>query len=263
MRRAVHCIFVIAPFVAIPEKDCYKRRNEKDAVSIPNSTHNTQQKMLKIGHRGAKGHVAENTIASFQKAIDLGCDGVELDVHICQSGEVVVIHDDSIDRTTTAKGSVKDLNFSELHQHQIPSLLSVLDLINNRICVNIEIKSADCAQKILDITDYYIRKKNWNTNNFIISSFNWTILSAIYQGNPKLKIAVLTADSIEKAVNFAKKINAFAINPYYELLNQDNVTLMHQNGFKIFAWTVNELSAIEKMKCLLIDAIISDYPERI
>jgi glycerophosphoryl diester phosphodiesterase len=63
--------------------------------------------ILKIGHRGAKGYVAENTLASFQKAIDLGVDGIELDVHLCQSGEVVVIHDDTIERTTSGKGFEK------------------------------------------------------------------------------------------------------------------------------------------------------------
>ena len=65
-------------------------------------------KILKIGHRGAKGYVAENTMASFQKAIELGVDGLELDVHLCRSGEVVVIHDATIDRTTVGKGFVKD-----------------------------------------------------------------------------------------------------------------------------------------------------------
>ena len=89
--------------------------------------------MLKIGHRGAKGYVAENTLASFQKAIDLQVDGIELDVHVSRDGEIMVIHDETIDRTTSAKGFVKNLSSNELQFYGIPTLLEVLDLINNNL----------------------------------------------------------------------------------------------------------------------------------
>lgn len=220
--------------------------------------------MLKIGHRGAKGYVAENTLASFQKAIDLGCDGIELDVQCCKSGKIVVIHDFTIDRTTLGTGFVKDLTLAELKKYKIPTLEDVLDLINNHLIVNIELKSNDCVEKVMKIINQYIEFKNWSPTNFLISSFDWDNLDKITQYNHyEVKTGVITENSIEKALRFAKIINAFAIIPNYKLLNQESVTLLKENGFKIFTWTVNEIADIEKMKSLNVDGIISDFLDRI
>ena len=219
--------------------------------------------MLKIGHRGAKGYVAENTLASFQKAINLGCNGIEFDVQICLTGEIVVIHDATIDRTTIGSGAVKDLPLSELQKHGIPTLEQVLDLVNNYFLVNIELKSNDCVEKVLQIVSLYIKEKNWTIDNFLISSFNWTDLEKIFDLNSAIKTAVLTEKSIESAINFGKKIKAFAINPYYKLLNAENVILCQQQGFKIYTWTVNDFLDIEQIKLLQVDGIISDFVDRI
>ena len=95
--------------------------------------------MITIGHRGAKGHVAENTLASFEKAIALGVDAVELDVHVSADGVVMVIHDETIDRTTTKKGYVKEYSSVALNELGIPTLEEVFLLINKRCSINIEI----------------------------------------------------------------------------------------------------------------------------
>ena len=220
--------------------------------------------MFKIGHRGAKGYVAENTLASFQKAIDLGCDGIELDVHCCKSGEIVVIHDYTIDRTTFGTGFVKNLTLTELKKYEIPTLEEVLNLIDNHILVDIELKSNDCVKKVMKIINHYIEFKNWSPINFLISSFDWNNLSEITLYNYyNINIAVITEKSIEKTLEIAKKIKVFAIIPNYKLLNQENVTLLKENGFKIYTWTVNEIADIEKMKKLNVDGIISDFLDRI
>ncbi len=219
--------------------------------------------MLKIGHRGAKGYEAENTLASFQKAIDLGCDGVELDVHCCKSGEIVVIHDYTIDRTTSGKGFIKELTLAELKKYKIPTLEEVLDLIDNHFLVNIELKSNDCVEKVMRIVNNYIEFKNWSSTKFLISSFDWDNLEEISKLNSEINIGVITENSLDKAIEFAIKINALTIIPNYKLLNQENVTLLKENRFKIFTWTVNEIADIEKMKSLNVDGIISDFPDRI
>ncbi len=220
-------------------------------------------KILKIGHRGAKGYVAENTLASFKKAIDLKCDAIELDVHCCKTGEIVVIHDETIDRTTTGKGFVKELTLSELKQFEIPKLEEVLDLVNNYFLVNIELKSNDCVEKVMKIVNHYIENKYWSTTNFMISSFNWNALQICHSEARGISLGVLTENSIGEAIAFAKKINAFSINPYYKLLNSESVTLMHQNGFQVFPWTINKMADINKMKSYNVDGIISDFPDRI
>ena len=112
--------------------------------------------MLKIGHRGAKGHVAENTLASFQKALDLKVDGIELDVHLSSDGTVMVIHDETIDRTTSGKGFVKDFLSLELNKLEIPTLTDVLDLIAKKCFVNIEIKDKNATKFVLELVQNYI-----------------------------------------------------------------------------------------------------------
>ena len=219
--------------------------------------------MLKIGHRGAKGYVAENTLASFQKAIDLKVDGIELDVHLSSDGEIMVIHDETIDRTTNEKGFVKDFTSVELKQFGIPTLIEVLDLLNNNFFVNIELKSNDSVEKVVILIEKYISEKNWNYNSFMISSFLWTNLEIFSQRNNKIKTGVLTENSIEKALAFAKEIKAFSINPYFKLLNSENVKLMHNEGFQIHTWTVNSSEDITFVKSLPVDGIISDLPDKI
>ena len=105
--------------------------------------------VVKVGHRGAAGHEPENTLRSFRKALDLGADMVELDVHLCGTGELVVIHDETVDRTTDGSGSVRDMPFHELRGldagkgERIPTLREVLDLLEGRAGVNIELKGPE------------------------------------------------------------------------------------------------------------------------
>ena len=219
--------------------------------------------MIKIGHRGAQGYVAENTLASFEKAMALDVDGIELDVHLSLDGEVMVIHDKTIDRTTSEKGLVKNFTCVELKKLEIPTLNEVLDLINNNFLVNIELKSNDSVEKVIEIIDFYISEKKWNSENFIISSFDWKLLLKVKSLNKDIKIGVLTEENLESAITFAKKIEAFSINPYFKLLTAENVQIIQNEGFQIHTWTVNSPEDIIFVKSLQVDAIISDFPDRI
>ena len=219
--------------------------------------------MITIGHRGAKGHVAENTLASFEKAITLHVDAVELDVHLSSDNEIMVIHDATIDRTTTKKGFVKEFTSTALKELDIPTLEDVFHLINQRCSINIEIKEANATQKTIQLIEKFINEHHWNYDLFQISSFDWEVLEEVTLSNSKIAIGVLTEDSIEKAVAFAKKIKAYSLNPYFKLLNQEKVKLIHANGFKIYTWTVNSKEDIIFVKSLQLDGIISDFPDRV
>lgn len=219
--------------------------------------------MLKIGHRGAKGYVAENTLVSFAKAIELNVDAIELDVHLSSDGEVMVIHDKTINRTTEASGFVKDYSASELKKIGIPTLNDVLLYVNRRCAINIEIKDATAAQKVIQIVEKQVNEQNWNYNQFEVSSFIWESLEIISKLNSNIALGVLTEDSIEKALAFAIQIKAKSINPYFKILNTKNVNLLHSNGFKIYAWTVNTPEDLIFVKSLNVDGIISDFPDRI
>lgn len=223
--------------------------------------------MLRIGHRGAKGHVAENTLASFEKAIALNVDAIELDVHLSSDNEIMVIHDETIDRTTSnlgvSGGFVNDYTSKDLKEFNIPTLEDVFNLINQRCIINIEIKDANATQKVIQLIEKFINEQHWNYNLFQISSFNWAVLEEVVVTNSKISIGVLTEESIEKAIAFAKKINAHSINPYYKLLDTETVKSIKENGFKIYPWTVNSTEDIIFVKSLQVDGIISDFPDRV
>ena len=219
--------------------------------------------ILKIGHRGAKGYQPENTLVSFQKAIELNVDGIELDVHLSSDGEIIVIHDETIDRTTNGKGFVNQLTTLDLKKYEIPTLIEVLELINQNCFINIELKGNGTAKPVVDLISHYIADKNWISTDFLVSSFDWKMLEEVHLVNPKIRIGVLTEESISAALAFAKKIKAFSIHPDYRLLSKENVALMQENGFEVYAWTVNSNSAIQKIKSFNVNGIISDFPDRI
>ncbi|MDG2371459.1 MAG: glycerophosphodiester phosphodiesterase family protein [Flavobacteriaceae bacterium] len=227
------------------------------------------QKPLVIGHRGAKGHAPENTIKSIQKAIDLGVDGIEIDVFRCASGELVVFHDKSVEKLTNGIGfieqmsldSIKELNV--LGTEKIPTLKEILDLIDGKITLNIELKGTNTSFLIHQLLNSYFKSTNWTKDRIFISSFDWNELKAFQQLNKEVRIAVLTEDDPVDAIPIAKELNAFAINPNYNSLNKLNVAKIKSENFLIYTWTVNNIKDINQMKKLGVDAIITDYPDRI
>jgi glycerophosphoryl diester phosphodiesterase len=219
--------------------------------------------ILKIGHRGASGYELENTLISFQKALDLKVDGIELDVHLSSDEAIMVIHDETIDRTTNGKGLVNQFKSSQLKEYGIPTLIEVLDLTNRSCFINIELKGIGTADAVVELLQNYISNKNWIYTDFLISSFDWKMLERVQYLDSNIQIGVLTEASFEDALAFAKKIQAFSIHPNYNLLTKENVALMQENGFKVFTWTVNAFEDIQKIKLFHVNGIISDFPDSI
>jgi glycerophosphoryl diester phosphodiesterase len=225
--------------------------------------------MLTIGHRGAKGHVTENTLASFAKAIEMGVAGIEFDVHVCVSGELVVFHDVTVDRLTNGTGEVAKFTLNELKAlkvtggHTIPTLDEVLDLADRKCLVNIEMKGRHTAQPVSETIERYIADKGWAYADFIVSSFQYEELKAMSMINPNIPIGVLTEASVHQAWEWADAFNAVALHPHYTLLTESNVTKAHESGYKIYTWTVNEPADIAHVKALGVDGIITDFPERV
>jgi glycerophosphoryl diester phosphodiesterase len=224
---------------------------------------------LIIGHRGAKGHVVENTLESIEKAIALSVDGIEIDIFKCKSGELVVFHDKTLNRLTDAEGLIESLDLDSirkikiLDRYKIPTLREVLDLINGKVFLNIELKGSQTAILTHYLIEEYIKKGAWTEKKFIISSFNWEELKEFYKYNKRVSIAVLTdADPLD-ALPIAIQVNAKAINPSHKSLNSKNVKKIHQAGYKIFPYTVNLRDEIIKVVSLNVDGIITDYPERV
>ena len=225
--------------------------------------------MLKIGHRGAKGYEPENTFVSFQKALDMQVDGIELDVHLSADGEIIVIHDESIDRTTNGKGFVNTLSLRELNafridgKSEIPTLQEVFDLINQDCFINIELKSYEVTNKVVSLIEKYVTKKGWKYDRFLVSSFDWNALQQVAFLNDKIPIGVLTETDLELALAFAKFIQAKSIHPHFHLLTKENTAKIQEKGLQVFPWTINELEDIQKIKTFNVNGIITDFPNRI
>ncbi|WP_412477036.1 glycerophosphodiester phosphodiesterase [Flavobacterium sp. TBRC 19031] len=215
--------------------------------------------MLKIGHRGAKGHSPENTLASFEKAIALGVDMIELDVWLSSDKIPMVIHDETIDRTTSKTGLVTDYSAKELQALGIPALIDVFELVDNRCEINVEIKTFSATQAVLDL----IAKSSFDQSKILISSFDWNALQEVRFHDEDIRIGVLTETDLDLAMAFAKFIKAEAIHPYYHLLTAENVEKIKVKGFKVFPWTINEPEDITFVKSLEVDGIITDFPERL
>lgn len=224
--------------------------------------------MKKIGHRGAKGHITENTLESVKKALDLGVDGVEIDVHRCASGQLVVLHDFTVDRMTNGTGEISKYTLQQLKQldvkgHcKIPTLSEVLKFIDNKCLLNVELKGHDTAEEASRLLDFFVEKKGWDYNNIIVSSFQFNLLEQVYKVNKKIPLGILTDTNLEEAVDFAKKIKAVSIHPDYTMLTQEIVENL-KTDFKVITWTVNNLKPIKRIKSYGVDGIISDFPNRL
>lgn len=224
---------------------------------------------LVIGHRGAMGHETENSLASIQKAIDMGVDMIEIDVFKIKSGEIVVFHDDKVDRLTNGKGRIESYDLTELQKlklkgnHSIPTLQQVLNLIDHKVRLNIELKGSHTADSVSFIINYYLKEKGWTLDNFLISSFRWDELKRMRALDKEIGIAILVENDPLMALPIAKELGAEAINPHYKELSLENVKEIKEAGFKIYPWTVNSKKDIKSMQGMGVDGIITNFPERI
>lgn len=222
---------------------------------------------LIIGHRGAMGYETENTLASVEKALELGVDMIEIDVFQISSGEIVVFHDERVDRLSNSAGRIKEYNIFDLKKlildggHQIPMLQDVLKLVKGRAALNIEMKDTQIADNIHQIIEGYSQKPEWSQEQFIVSSFDWEELRAYRGYSPKGRIAVLTEGDPLEALNVARELGAEAINPHFTQLNAGNVAKLHEAGFKVYTWTVNDPSDFQKLREMGVDGVFSNYPD--
>lgn len=225
-------------------------------------------KCLVIGHRGAMGYETENTLASVQKAIDLGADVVEIDVFKCGSGEAVVFHDENVERLTNGAGSIEELSIVQVKSlildggHRIPLLQDVLKLANHQCKINIDLQGEGTADRVAHILQYYIDKKGWKPEDFIVSSPRETELRDFYARNPTIPIGVFTKDDPLTVVPLAQAVKAVSIHTYYQKLTWETVKTLQKKGYKVYAGVVNEPADIQKMKDWGVNGIVTDFPDR-
>jgi glycerophosphoryl diester phosphodiesterase len=227
--------------------------------------------VLNIAHRGASSRFPENTLAAFAGAIDAGADMCELDVQLSRDGALVVIHDDTVDRTTGAQGAVAAMTLEQLKRLDagfsfglqfegecIPTLDEVFTCVGGRCALNIELKSAGLEQKVCAaIRDHAALA------TAMVSSFDWDALDRIRQFHPAVRVGLLASRWPVRLLGAATAIKAHAIHPRADIVTEDLCTAAHERILDVYTWTVDDLDTMRKLIAYGVDGIMTNYPERL
>lgn len=230
--------------------------------------------MINFAHRGASGDYPENTLLAFKEGIKRGGNGIELDVHKTKDSELVVIHDEDVERTMQSKGLIKDLTLAEIRQlkckkalfanHEecrIPKLDEVLKLVKDQeIVVNIELKTdvisySGIEEDVIKLIQHYGIK-----NKTLISSFNPQSLKKCKEIDATIKTGFLYHQPMEQIIEYAKTLRVDAIHPHLKLVTKDLIEKAHQNQLDVNVYTVNSPIHMRELIRAEVDGIFTDYP---
>lgn len=233
--------------------------------------------VINFAHRGASGCCPENTLAAFQKALELGATGIETDVQLTKDGQVIVIHDESLARTAGLKKLVKDTEYEELssldagswfapafHNQRIPTLEQLLELLKpTGIVLNIELKNGVIPYPGIEEKVIRMVRDFRMTERVIISSFNHYSLVTCKQLAPEIRTGILYMEGLYRPWDYAASLQADALHAYKLAVTPEWAAEASAHGIAYHPFTVNDPSEMET----LIDAgaagIITDYPDRL
>ena len=225
------------------------------------------QPLLCIGHRGAMGHVSENTLASIRKALELGARYVEVDVYHVD-GHLVVFHDNRLERTTNGEGYLSGQSFEYLRSldagdgERIPTLEEVCREIEGRACINIELKGPDTAAPVAAFVGELIGK-GWNARSILVSSYNHRELLELKRLNPTIQRGALIEGLPVDDAKFAEVLGAFSVHNHAEFVDQRFIDDAHARNLNVYVYTVNHPDEIARMHQMGVDGVFTNYPERV
>lgn len=227
--------------------------------------------MLNIAHRGASGRFPENTLRAFEVAIAAGAQVCELDVQASSDGVLMVIHDDTVERTTDGSGAVRAMTLAELKRldagvrfgrefagERIPTLDEVMELARGRCGLNLEIKGAGIERRICETI---IRHRALATT--IVSSFDWDALAVVRRYEPQMRVGLLASQWPARLVGAAFELRADSINPRADIVTEDLCIAAHERNLSVLAWTADESAEMRRLIACGVDGIMTNYPERL
>lgn len=232
-----------------------------------------------IAHRGATGYAPENTIAAFDKAIEMKADYIEMDIQRTKDGELVIIHDTSVDRTTDGTGYIKDLTSTQLRDldagswkgeefagEKIPTFDEILDKYHGKIGILLELKAPELYPGIEESIAQELKDRNLDkpqNEKMIIQSFNFESMKKMNTLLPNVPIGVLTGSKAHTTPQALEEFSTYAdyFNPSYGLITEDLVNQVHSLGMKISSWTVRSQESADFLLEMKVDGIITDYPD--
>ena len=228
---------------------------------------------LLFGHRGSRGLAPENTIPAFRLGVSYGVDGIELDIHLSNDRKMVVMHEDTVDRTTDGHGKISEMTYEQINKldagvrfgvqwkgTRVPLLGDVFDEFGNSIMYKIELKhSSKVYPGIEEMLLEEINKRSLNDRVQVIS-FDFDSLKNIRELNDKIALGLIIFGKPVWFIEIARKLNAEWLQAFYGLIYPEDVKIVHDNGLKLGVWTVNESEEIQRYCRIGIDDITSDFP---
>lgn len=227
-----------------------------------------EKKIMIQAHRGASGYAPENTMSSFKMALELKADYLELDVHLTKDGHLVILHDETVDRTTDGKGAVKDMTLAEIKKldagikyaqkfkgEKVPALDELLKTFSGKIKFNIEIKGEGCEAGVVKLIKKYKIEKD-----VMVSSFHHEYLQKIKELEPSIVTAGLVMMG-PKIKHLKNTIKANYLNIHESFLTKAIYDKAHEFGLGVIVWTVNEKENMKKFAQLGVDGIITNFPD--
>jgi len=233
-------------------------------------------KTLIIAHRGASAYAPENTLAAFQKAVDLNSDAFELDAKLTRDGEIVIIHDQSVDRTTNGTGKVKKLPLEELRKldagtffsdefanEKIPTLREVLERFSSQIMINIELTNYSSIFDGLAKKTATLVKSLGVEKSVFFSSFHPINLIITRKILPEVPVALLAVPGkygwLARS-NLMRWVSPQIVHPYYKDIDGDYIDDQHNHDRKVNIWTINDEMEMDRFIKAKIDGLITDDP---
>lgn len=235
-------------------------------------------KVLNIAHRGFSSEYPENTMIAFEKAVEENCDGIETDLNMTKDGVIVICHDETLNRTTNGSGYIKDYTYNELSKldagtkfsdkfkdQRIITIDELLDYVKDKnILLNLELKNdlihyENLEEKTIEkIYEYRLQ------DNVILSSFNHYSMLKVKELDDNIKTGLLYCGTIYNAYEYAQKLKADALHPYYPaVMNKKIVDEIKENSIAINTYTVNEETVMKRLIKLGVDGIITNYPDKL
>lgn len=220
-----------------------------------------------FGHRGACGSEPENTVRSVRRALEMGANGIEVDVYRID-GRLMVIHDDTLERTTNGRGSVFGKSFEEMRAldagmgEKIPVLEEILEVLQPGVLLNIELKGPDTAMPVADFIEEKVGQGHWCQEDFVVSSFDHPGLRKVKSRLPGIRLGALFEKADSSLVARAVDLGAWSLHIHRRLVSDAIVAEAHGKGLKVFVYTVNDAPDIRMLRDLGVDGVFTDYPDR-
>ena len=227
--------------------------------------------MLNIAHRGASARFPENTLKAFGAAIDAGAQMCELDLQVASDGALMVIHDETVERTTDGRGAVRSMTLAELKRldagvrfgveftgERIPTLEEVMAFTEGRCALNIEIKNAGAGPKACELI---VARRA--LASAMVSSFDWDALAVVRHFEPRVRLGLLGSQWPARMVGAACELQAESINPRSDIVTEDLCIAAHERNLSVYAWTVDEPDEMRRLIAFGVDGIMTNYPERL